>query len=87
MNNQATIEKMKQMRLSAMAQTYYNSVQNNMHQDYTLDQYVALLIDQPVGMPLQQAHPKPDHHGRVQVSGIGSGCRLYCKPFFGSKHL
>jgi DNA replication protein DnaC len=46
MNNQATIEKMKQMRLSAMAETYYNSVQNNMHRDYTLDEYLALLIDQ-----------------------------------------
>lgn len=46
MNNQATIEKMKQMRLSAMAETYYNSMQNNMHRDYTLDQYLALLVDQ-----------------------------------------
>lgn len=46
MNNQSTIEKMKQMRLYAMAETYYNSTQNNMHQDYTLDQYLALLIDQ-----------------------------------------
>ena len=46
MNNQSTIEKMKQMRLYSMAETYYNSMQNNMHQDYTLDQYLALLIDQ-----------------------------------------
>lgn len=46
MNNQGTIEKMKQMRLYAMAETYYNSMQTNMHQDYTLDQYLALLIDQ-----------------------------------------
>lgn len=46
MNNQSTIEKMKQMRLYAMAETHYNSTQNNMHQDYTLDQYLALLIDQ-----------------------------------------
>jgi len=46
MNNQTTIEKMKQMRLYSMAETYYNSMQNNMHQDYTLDQYLALLVDQ-----------------------------------------
>ena len=46
MNNQSTIEKMKQMRLYAMAETYYNSMQNNMHRDFTLDQYLALLIDQ-----------------------------------------
>lgn len=46
MNNQSTIEKMKQMRLYAMAEIYYNSAQNNLHRDYTLDQYLALLIDQ-----------------------------------------
>ena len=46
MNNQSTIERMKQMRLYAMAETYYNSMQTNMHKDYTLDQYLALLIDQ-----------------------------------------
>ncbi|WP_321299171.1 IS21-like element helper ATPase IstB [Marinifilum fragile] len=46
MNNQTTIEKMKQMRLSAMAETYHNSLQNNIHKDYTLDQYIALLVDQ-----------------------------------------
>lgn len=37
---------MKQMRLYAMAETHHNSVQNSMHQDYTPDQYLALLIDQ-----------------------------------------
>lgn len=46
MNNQSTIEKMKQMRLYAMADNYYNSTQNNLHRDYTLDQYLALLVDQ-----------------------------------------
>ena len=34
------------MRLSAMAETYYNSLESNMHKDYTLDQYIALLVDQ-----------------------------------------
>lgn len=46
MNNQNTIEKMKQMRLTAMAETYHNSLQNNMHKDYTIDQYIALMVDQ-----------------------------------------
>lgn len=46
MNNQSTIEKMKQMRMYAMAETYHQSIQNNMHQDYTVDQYLALLVDQ-----------------------------------------
>lgn len=46
MNNQSTIDKMRQMRLHAMADCYYNSTQNNLHRDYTLDQYLALLVDQ-----------------------------------------
>jgi DNA replication protein DnaC len=46
MNNQSTIEKMKQMRLYAMADNYYNSTQNNLLRDYTIDQYIALLIEQ-----------------------------------------
>lgn len=46
MNNQSTIEKMKQMRMYAMAETYHQSIQNNMYQDYTTDQYLALLVDQ-----------------------------------------
>lgn len=46
MNNQSTIEKMKQMRLYAMADNYYNSLQNNLHRDYTTDLYIALLVDQ-----------------------------------------
>jgi DNA replication protein DnaC len=46
MNNQSTIEKMKQMRLYAMADNHYNSTQNNLHRDYTTDQYIAMLVDQ-----------------------------------------
>lgn len=46
MNNQNTIEKMKQMRLNAMAQTYYNSLENNLYKDYTIDQFIALLVEQ-----------------------------------------
>jgi len=46
MNQQTTIEKMKSMRLIGMAQTYHASHQDNLYQDYTLDQFVALLVDQ-----------------------------------------
>jgi len=46
MNNQSTIEKMKQMRLSGMAEMHYNNLQSANYQDYTTDQYLALLIDQ-----------------------------------------
>ena len=46
MNNNATIEKMKQMRLSGMAEAYYNNIQSANYQDYTVDQYIAMLIDQ-----------------------------------------
>lgn len=46
MNQQLTIEKMKSMRLQGMAQTYYSNLENKLYQDYTLDQYIALLVDQ-----------------------------------------
>jgi len=46
MNNQSTIEKMRHMRLTAMAETYHNSQQGNLCQDYTTDQFISLLVDQ-----------------------------------------
>lgn len=46
MNNQNTIEKMRQMRLSGMADLHYNNLQSANYQEYTTDQYLALLIDQ-----------------------------------------
>lgn len=46
MNQQTTIEKMKSMRLNGMAQTYYSNVQEKLYQDYTQDQFIALLVDQ-----------------------------------------
>jgi len=45
MNNQTTIEKMKQMRLSAMAQMHYTNTQNNINMEYTIDEYVSMLVD------------------------------------------
>ena len=46
MNQQQTIERMKSMRLVGMAQTHYNNVHDQLCQDYTTDQYIALLVDQ-----------------------------------------
>ncbi len=46
MNNQNTIERMKQMRLSAMADMHYTNTTSNINLDYTIDQYVGMLIDQ-----------------------------------------
>ena len=46
MNSQNTIEKMKQMRLNAMAEMHYINIDNNINQQYTIDQYVTILIDQ-----------------------------------------
>jgi len=46
MNNQNTIEKMKQMRLSGMAEMHYTNINSNINQEYTIDQYVAMLVDQ-----------------------------------------
>lgn len=45
MNNHSTIEKMKQMRMTGMAQAYYNNIQSANYQDYTIDQYIAMLVD------------------------------------------
>lgn len=45
MNNQATIEKLKLMRLKAMAETHQAHVESNMYSDHTLDQYLAVLAD------------------------------------------
>lgn len=46
MNQQMTIEKMKSMRLQGMAQIHYSNLNDKLYQDYTLDQYIALLVDQ-----------------------------------------
>lgn len=46
MNQQTTIEKMKSMRLKGMAQSHYSNIENNLYQDYTIDQYTAHLVDQ-----------------------------------------
>ena len=46
MNNQNTIEKMKQMRLSGMAQMHHTNTSSNINLEYTIDQYVSMLVDQ-----------------------------------------
>lgn len=45
MNNHQTIEKLKQMRISAMADLHYQHVKNNQYSDLTADEYLALLTD------------------------------------------
>lgn len=45
MNNQNTIEKMKQMRMGAMAEAHYTNTKNNINMELIPDQYVAMLID------------------------------------------
>lgn len=45
MNNNQTIEKLKQMRLSAMAQLHDQQVKNNQYAQCTPDEYLALLTD------------------------------------------
>lgn len=46
MDNQTTIEKMKQMKLHGMVQVHYAAVHENMYDDYSTDEYLNLLIDQ-----------------------------------------
>jgi len=45
MNNNQTIEKLKQMRLGAMAQLHLQHVKNNQFNDITADEYLGLLTD------------------------------------------
>jgi len=45
MNKNQTIEKMKSMRLNAMASMYGHHLQNNLHNDSTPDEYISLLTD------------------------------------------
>ena len=46
MNSHATIEKMKLLRLHAMAQVHYSTIHEKMYADYSQDEYVGLLVDQ-----------------------------------------
>ena len=45
MNNNQTVEKLKQMRLGAMAELHLQYVKNNQLNDSTPDEYLALLTD------------------------------------------
>jgi DNA replication protein DnaC len=45
MNKNQTIEKMRNMRLNAMAGMYQHHLQNNLYSDSTPDEYISLLID------------------------------------------
>lgn len=46
MNNQVAIEKMKQLRLYGMAEFHQQNLEAQQYQDYTLDQYIAILLEQ-----------------------------------------
>jgi len=45
MNNEQTLEKMKQMRLTAMVQLHSQQTKDHSHQQLTHDEYLALLIE------------------------------------------
>lgn len=45
MDNIQTVEKLKQMRLFAMADLYYQGIKNNQFNELTLDEHLSLLID------------------------------------------
>jgi len=45
MNKNQTIEKMRNMRLNAMASMYQHHLQNNLYSDSTPDEYISLLTD------------------------------------------
>src|SRR5690554_3547969 len=45
MNTQATIEKMKQMRMNAMGDLYYRTVNEGLYTGFSNDEFMALFID------------------------------------------
>jgi DNA replication protein DnaC len=45
MNSNQTVEKLRQMRLSAMAELHYQNVRDNRFSGFTPDEYIALLAD------------------------------------------
>jgi DNA replication protein DnaC len=45
MNNNQTVEKLRQMRLGAMADLHLQNVKNNRFNDITADEYIGLLTD------------------------------------------
>lgn len=45
MNEHNTVEKMRRMRMNAMATVYHRSISENLYQDYTLDDFFSLLVD------------------------------------------
>lgn len=45
MNEHNTIEKMRVMRMNAMAALYHRSLTENLHRDETKDDFLALLVD------------------------------------------
>ena len=49
MNVQQTIEKMKMMRLTAMAELYHQSMKTEHLSELTTDEWLTMLIDPPMG--------------------------------------
>ena len=45
MNNDQTIEKLRQMRLSAMAGLHLQQLEGRLHTDMTCDEYLSILVD------------------------------------------
>ncbi|GAA3956635.1 ATP-binding protein [Chitinophaga oryziterrae] len=45
MNEHNTVEKMRRMRMNAMANLYHRSITEHLYQDYSLDDFLALMVD------------------------------------------
>lgn len=45
MNEHNTVEKMRRMRMNAMAALYHRSIAEHLYNDYSLDDFLSLLID------------------------------------------
>ena len=77
MNAQQTIEKMKMMRLTAMAEMYHQSMSQNMYQELTTDEWMSMLIDHQWEDRPKQENKQPHPQVSNDTKCIGSGHRLY----------
>ena len=77
MNNNQTIEKLKQMRLSAMAELHAAHLKDNRTDKSTPDEYLALLTDHQWEDRQNKQDPTVTETGGVQTTGQPRGHRSY----------
>lgn len=76
MNNNQTVEKLKQMRLGAMADLHLLHIKENRAPDLTADEYLALLADHQWEDHKEPKDPKASQAGNLTWTGSAGGSGL-----------